>query len=498
MFKEVESFIKENGLLDGVGHVIVALSGGADSVCLLELMKRLSEETQKREGEKKDRRDSRKKEREDGREIRGFEISAVHINHGIREESDEEEKFVKALCDRLVIPCKIIRLDVPAYADTNGLGIEEAARLLRYKALENEAKRIIGDRTEEDDSANGPAAGDKTEETKESVGQVRIALAHHRDDQAETVIFNLFRGSELKGLSGMRPKNGIYIRPLLFAGKEDILSYVKERGLSFVTDESNYDVTYSRNRIRHNILPEADKVHGKSAEKIAETADRLAAASDYIENETAKAFEAVVRDENGSLSAYKKEIAKLHPFMQQSVLYEMICKAGGHKKDITHKHAEDLLKLMNNRNGGQISLPYGLTGYCDQSCISVKKEEPAGRSAACNIRFSIFLRKDLDSVPDSRYTKWLDYDKIGRQPEVRTRRPGDYIFFEDDKGNLHKKSIKDYFINEKISRSERDKILLVADGDHILWIVGHRISAAVKISDETKEVLVVSAEETDK
>lgn len=459
--KEFKNYIEENGLLDKAGHVIVALSGGADSVCLLELLKRLREE-----------------------DAKGFELSAVHINHGIRKESDEEEVFVKNICEKLGVPCQVKKLDVPGYAKEKGLGVEEAARALRYEALNEEAAHIYEKKSRESG--------------QERDRDVRIALAHHRDDQAETVLFNLFRGSELKGLSGMRPKNGIYIRPLLFATKEDILSYVKERGLSFVSDESNNDITYSRNRIRHNILPEADKVHGKSAEKIAETAERLAAASDYIENETAKAFEDVVRDENGSLSADKKEIAKLHPFMQQSVLYEMICKAGGHKKDITHKHAGDLLKLMNNRNGGQIALPYGLTGYCDQSCISVKKEEPVSRSAACNIRFSIFLRKDLDSVPDSRYTKWLDYDKIGRQPEVRTRRPGDYIFFEDDKGNLHKKSIKDYFINEKISRSERDKIPLVADGEHILWIVGHRISAAVKISDETKEVLVVSAEETDK
>ena len=459
--KEFKNYIEENGLLDKVGHVIVALSGGADSVCLLELLKRLREE-----------------------DAKGFELSAVHINHGIRKESDEEEVFVKNICEKFGVPCQVKKLDVPGYAKEKGLGVEEAARALRYEALNEEAAHIYEKKSRESG--------------QERDRDVRIALAHHRDDQAETVLFNLFRGSELKGLSGMRPKNGIYIRPLLFATKEDILSYVKERGLSFVTDESNYDVTYSRNRIRHNILPEADKVHGKSAEKIAETAERLAAASDYIENETAKAFEAVVRDENGSLSADKKEIAKLHPFMQQSVLYEMICKAGGHKKDITHKHAGDLLKLMNNRNGGQISLPYGLTGYCDQSSISVKRAEPVSRSVARNIRFSIFLRKDLDGIPDSRYTKWLDYDKIGRQPEVRTRRPGDYIFFEDDKGNLHKKRLKDYFIEEKISRSERDQIPLVADGDHILWIVGHRISAAVKISDETKEVLIVSAEEADK
>ena len=459
--KEFKNYIEENGLLDKAGHVIVALSGGADSVCLLELLKRLREE-----------------------DAKGFELSAVHINHGIRKESDEEEVFVKNICEKFGVPCQVKKLDVPGYAKEKGLGVEEAARALRYEALNEEAAHIYEKKSRESG--------------QERDRDVRIALAHHRDDQAETVLFNLFRGSELKGLSGMRPKNGIYIRPLLFAGKEDILSYVKERGLSFVTDESNYDVTYSRNRIRHNILPEADKVHGKSAEKIAETADRLAAASDYIENETAKAFEDVVRDENGSLSADKKEIARLHPFMQQSVLYEMICKAGGHKKDITHKHAGDLLKLMNNRNGGQISLPYGLTGYCDQSSISVKRADSAGRSVARNIRFSIFLRKDLDGIPDSRYTKWLDYDKIGRQPEVRTRRPGDYIFFEDDKGNLHKKRLKDYFIEEKISRSERDQIPLVADGDHILWIVGHRISAAVKISDETKEVLIVSAEEADK
>lgn len=447
IYASFKKYIEDKKLLSDTDSVIIGLSGGADSVCLLLLFDKLS------------------KERTD------LKISAVHIHHGIRKASDDEEIFVKILCEEINIPCKVIRLDVDSYAKENSLGTEEAARNLRHEALLKEAK----------------AQGERT----------KIALAHHLNDQAETVLFNLFRGSEIKGLSGIRPENGRIIRPLLFASKEEILDHLKSENAEYVTDESNSDVTYSRNRIRINILPEAEKAYASAGRHIAESAERIALADDFINKEADRIFNEIADKKAYSYKIEKEKFNALHPFMKQTIAYEMIVRAGGHKKDVTHTHVDALIDLAASKGGGTIDLPYNVKGYADQKDVGVKcgnaVDEKGSKPATYEVSFEMEERKNLGEIPVLEYTKWFDCDKIGKHPEVRKRLSGDYIFFEDKNGDLHKKNLKDYLIDEKISRFERDDIELLADGSHVLWVIGYRISAAAKVTDETKNVLIVKA-----
>ena len=205
---DVEKFIRKYNMLQSGDCVIAGVSGGADSVCMLLILHELSESM-------------------------GFSVRAVHLNHMIRgDEADRDEAFVAELCDRINVPLKSFRRNVPEIAAEEGLSSEEAGRKIRYQLFEE-------------------AADDAQKEFK----RVRIAVAHNRDDLAETVIFNMARGSSLKGLTGIRPVRDDIIRPILFAGRNEIEDYLAEKGESYCTDSTNLGDDYSRNRIRHVIIP---------------------------------------------------------------------------------------------------------------------------------------------------------------------------------------------------------------------------------------------------
>ena len=227
MIRRTKEYILENKMIKNHSTVLVALSGGADSVCLLLVLNEIK--------------------RQCADEL-DFALEAVHVEHGIRgAESREDARFASDLCERLNIPCHVHSVDVPQYAASHGLGLEEAARILRYEAFEEEAGRYP--------CKTAYAADQKQGNSRQAV----VAVAHHMEDNAETVLFQMLRGSGAKGLSGMHPvsvKNGVtYIRPLLSATRAQIEEYLKENGQAFVTDATNTDTAYSRNKLRHDVFP---------------------------------------------------------------------------------------------------------------------------------------------------------------------------------------------------------------------------------------------------
>ncbi len=429
-------------MLDQADIVVAGVSGGADSVCLFTLLN----EFRKEEG-------------------LPFALEAVHVHHGIRkEEAGRDAEFVRRLCEENGIPFHLYREDVPKKAEEWKISEEEAGRRVRYEAFRN----ALGIR-------NG-----------------MIATAHNADDRAETVLFNLFRGASLSGLSGIRPVNGNIIRPLLYVTRQEIEGFLKERGIPYVEDETNRSDDYTRNRIRHHILSYAkEEISGAAVENICRAAGLAAAAEDYLQGLANKQLEDI-RQRDGS---FKITLPLSDPYMGGRLIYLVLCELAGKKKDIAHVHVQSVLSLAGKGGEKNLDLPYGIgVRKTDEILHFFRKEDvPEGDELSGEPEYEISQRIledfDRDKIPAGLYTKWFDYDKINSTLCVRKRRPGDYLCIDE---SLHRKALKDYLIDEKIPKSERDSLLLLADEDHILWVIGHRISEYYKVSDRTGRVLEVT------
>lgn len=469
MIEKIESFVKQYHMIDEGDTVIAGISGGADSVCLLlvllELQKKLS-----------------------------FSLEAVHIEHGIRgKESIADAQFTQALCARLGVPFYRFDYCVPNYAREHGLSEEEAGRVLRYQAFEERASRHE---------------------------KGKIAVAHNQNDQAETILFHLARGSSVKGMAGMPPVRDKIIRPLLTVSRKEIETYLKERGEAYCTDMTNLITDYARNKVRHQILPVLTELNPKALLHMEQTAEDIRGIEQYMDSQTAALWERCVteplekeacgRGEAHSTLCIRREIIKEHPVLVKALIHRALTQAAGSSKDLTRVHVEGVVKLFSSQVGRRIRLPYHMTA--ERIYDGVRIERTAGSVRAyekslggallsenkaeeipleqCPL-FRLHLQKYKENeveIPKKPYTKWIDYAKIKDNLCVRTRRQGDFITI-DEKGRTQK--LKQFFVNEKVPKEERDKILLIADGSHIVWIVGSRISAYYKVSAQTEEILEI-------
>lgn len=459
--KRVETFIREQGLLAPGDRILVAVSGGADSVCLLHLLTEL-------------------------RKNWGWQLRAVHVNHQIRPgEAERDEAFVKAYCTRCSVEYCCQSVDVKGLVRDGGLSEEEAGRTLRYQVFEEEARRW------EQEYRQGEEAA------------VKIAVAHHRDDQAETVLFHLFRGSGLKGLGGIPAVRGRVIRPLLSVGRQEILSYLREEGLEFCQDSTNFSEEYTRNRIRQEILPMIEaKVNVQAAGHIVQAAKKMRQADLYLAGQAERWLkkygvqEGTEAEPRLRAGADAKVFAKEEEIIQTYIIRQMIVWLSGAEKDVTNAHVEAVRALLGKPVGKQVDLPYGLRARRSYHKLWLEKKGKAGKKGEISLpklEMKVFSYEKGMEIPQNQYTKWLDCDKIKGALSVRTRQTGDYFFLPGG----GRKSIKAYMIDEKIPASLRERILLLADGNHILWIIGKRISEGCKVTDGTKRILQVHVREAD-
>lgn len=474
MLRELQKRIKEFHMVSFGDKVLVGVSGGADSVCLLLVLLELQKELD-------------------------FVVEAIHVEHGIRgEESLSDAEFVEDLCGQLHVPCHTISVDVPAYCKQTGLGTEEAARMLRYQVFARLA----------------------TEE------KAKIALAHHQEDNAETILFQMVRGSSLTGLCGMQPirkdENGVcYIRPLLDWHREEIENFLKRRGVKWRVDSTNAQLDYARNFLRAQIIPKLEQINPQTVEHINQTAGHLTEMKSYMDAETEKVWAQIV-DADDQVSWRIDDFEELHPVMQRQIIYKAITYVAGRKKDITSTHVEEVRMLSKGQSGKRVSLPYGITVWKEFQAVylAVGKEQTSDKTAIENVyEVSADCLADLwkkpaeeriltisvgdhgekiicrgihgteSEIPKKIYTKWFDYDIIKEGFCIRTRRSGDY-FISDVLG--HRKKLKEYFIDEKIPLSERDKRWLLAKDREVLWLIGGRISEHVKVSQKTKRIIEIT------
>lgn len=455
--KRVKEYMEAYRMVRPGEGIVAAVSGGADSVCLLLILRELSAQI-------------------------GFRLAAFHLNHCLRgAEADRDEQFVKELCERLHIPLVAVRADVAGYARENGLSEEEAGRELRYRYLE---------------------------QTAEQYSCEKIATAHHRADQAETVLMNLFRGSGLKGLGGIRPVRGRIIRPLLCLEREEIEAYLLKCGVSWCEDSTNRELEYARNRVRNVLMPWLkENINDRAGEHILKTAELAAQADEYFENLAERILEQTVSAGGGPVSGGAKasdnqkifvrtELFDSQPGIVQTYLARaMIRRAAGREKDISARHIEAVCALAGPGKGVSADLPYGLRAVRGYDTITVgKRPETAEMETENKPEFPDFSvetrefpwKKGME-IPQKRYTKWFDYDRIKDALSLRHRESGDYFQIEGGKTKL----LKRYFIDEKIPSKLRDEIWLLTEGNHVLWAIGYRISEYYKISETTNTVLEV-------
>ena len=484
MYARVVSYIREQDLLRAGDRVVAGVSGGADSVCLLHVLVRLREEM-------------------------GLTIRAVHVHHGLRgAEADRDAAFVEALSARWNVPCRVVRADVRGYAAAEGLSEEEAGRILRYRAFAGEAEKLAAGQAE---SAACEAGAEDGRSAKSPA--VKIAVAHQKEDQAETILHNLLRGSALRGLTGMAPsacpdgweraadregpgKEGagrgriLLIRPLLAVSRGEIREYLTRNHLEYCEDSTNGTNGYTRNRIRRLLPLLCRDVNERAVDHILAAGERIRQADAYFEREAERIWNesGVVCPDRCGIPA---DVLGSQPDILAGYLaMKMIKLEAGSVRDISAVHAEQIRSLAGMETGKGADLPYGLRAVREYGMIWLEKTARVVRDESRPaVTFSRFPREKNQKIPENRYTKWFDYDKIEGALSVRTRRTGDYITL---KGG-HRKSVKSYMIDGKIPRQERDRIPLLAEGSHVLWIVGYRISEYYKVTEETKEILQAQA-----
>ncbi len=484
MMEKVLSYIKKQHLIEKDDKLIVALSGGADSVALLYFLKEIQGEYQ-------------------------LELLAAHVNHGIREEADEDEAFCNRLCEELGVPLRCFHIEPEELENEKGMGLEEAARAARYKLLEQCLKEA---------------------------GFDKIVTAHHANDNAETMLFQLFRGSGLKGLSGIPAARGWIIRPFLCVTREEILKYLCDNDLKHVEDVTNRDTRYSRNRIRAEIIPAAERVNASAVENMSRCAEQLEDIQAYLEDEAADFLSQNAHFDGDGAAVSLVALKRLPTALQREVLHESVTSVCGSRRDITFSHVEAVRELLYKDGQKDCALPYGLTArkgyetlrvFANNSrekndCAEKDKTEgqnPGNRNfrstGKCgaeafplpeNGKISLpdgsqlilrtfpvaSLGEKINNIPQNDCTKWFDCDKIRSNLMLRHRRPGDYLIVTADGG---RKSLQDYLVNAKVERDERNGRWLLADGSHILWVIGLRISMAYRVTETTKNILEVHLEE---
>ncbi len=463
---KVKAFVKELNMLQTGDHIVIGLSGGADSVCLFYILQSLAKEYD-------------------------LTLTAVHVEHGIRaKEALQDAEFVVELCKKEGVACVVEHVDIPSLAKQEGCSEEEMGRKIRYEIFEQVARRV---------------------------GANKIAVAHHKNDVAETMLFHLCRGTGIAGLCAMTPVRGNLIRPLLVLDREEIVAYLQEKQVQYCNDSTNEDTTYTRNYIRKEILPRLKEVNPKVIDHMVQTAHLLEGANDTLKG-CIKAQEevTVVFGENearikASLFESKNE------YIISGVLHNVIGELAGSKKDIHRIHIQDVSNLAELQVGKKTDLPYGLFAIKEYDGICIKKVPEAGTKEDVKrseiplkipgetvlwdgqtVQTRIFSAdeiEDIHKIPDKACTKWFDYDIINGCISVRNRRSGDYMVVRADGGT---KKIKELFIHEKVLQQQRDDVVLFAKDRMVLWAVGVRMGEYGKINPETKQVLEIKYMEEEK
>ena len=462
LLDQVKHDIESNELLRKGDAVVVGVSGGADSVCLLKVLKELQHQFQ-------------------------LTIYAVHVNHGLRgAEADEDQRYVESICKEWEIPLKIFRADVRALSLKNRISLEEAGRETRYRLL-NEVLRQTGSRF--------------------------IAVAHQQEDQAETIMLHLLRGSGLDGLCGMSLKQDSIIRPLLNVPRKEILEFLHENRIAYCTDSSNLGSDYTRNRIRNVLFPRITEMFTVNpVNQLVRLSEIVQEERDFLEETSKAAYYAVSMNETETVEISIQALKTYHRAIIKRIIRHAWERINESKKNLEQGHVNQILSLVfEGRTGKRINLPRGIEARVSYdrlifSRLPEKAEEgfsysvklsgaTEAKKAGGTLLASIlptgeaFLHYGAPkNIKENSLVQLFDYDKLREGIFLRSRQPGDRV---RPYGPGGEKKLKEFFIDQKIPREKRLTAPLVARDNRIVWIIGMRTSQEFRADQGTRTVLVL-------
>ncbi len=431
MLNKVISAIEKYEMFKYNTSVAVALSGGADSVCLLYVLSTLKDKY-------------------------GLTLSAIHVNHSLRgEESDRDEAFAKSLCEKLGIPITVKKVNARSLAEKTGESIELAAREARYDIFKKEAAGLV-------------------------------ATAHTASDNTETVLFNMTRGSGLKGVCGIPPKRDIFVRPLIFCTREEVENYLSENEISFVTDSSNLTDDYTRNFLRHRVVPALKKINPAAEKRVAEMCKTLREDEDFISSTARKIY--ILCLKNGRLDA--ELLSVQHPAIIKRVIALYLFEQHGITTDSLH--IENCFKIL--FSSGKTGLSGGYSAICEKGFFNLVSDHKK--------KDDVFFEVETEEI-DLKTTKInnlllknaIDCGKINGSLSIRTRLPSDSIRL---RGRNCTKSLKKLFNEEEIPKELRNKIPVISDDGGVIWVYMAGVSERVAVSEKTGKALLIKVKEISK
>jgi len=458
LLERVKETIKRYAMLEQGERVLVAVSGGVDSVVLLDILCRLAAEYT-------------------------LDLTIAHLDHGLRgEEAREDARFVAHLARKEKLALIEKKLDVAEFSKEKRIGIEEGARLLRRDFLH--------------------AAADE-------VGAAKIALGHTQNDRGETMLFNLIRGAGPTGLVGIRPVNLSVIRPLIEVSREEILSYARSCDLPWREDRTNQDLSFSRNRIRHRILPLLREMNPRVLAALQRTADLLATEELALDDLLAPLWvKVLIVQAEDRIVIQRGRLSQLYKGVQALLLRRGIARLRGDLQGIEKVHIDALLGLVaSHRAHGKLDLP-GFVARFQGDELTLEEGEmenplsfevpiALGRTEISSLGISLDLSIENrigsgeSQIAEDREVEVADADRVQFPLHVRGRRPGDRFA---PLGLGGEKKLKNFYIDERVPFYDRDRVALLCDRQKIIWVVGLRLSDAVRVTSETKKVLIMRKE----
>lgn len=465
MLKKVRETIENHSMLASGDHLLVAVSGGADSVCLLRVLLQLADEYRLR-------------------------LTVAHLNHGLRgSESDAEELFVRRLSAELGVEALCETVDIGSLASGKGRSQEEVGREERYRFLEGAARRC---------------------------GAGKIATGHHRGDQAETVLMNLLRGSGPEGLKGILPvRSGRIIRPLLEVDRAEIVAYLRRTGSACMTDSSNLSPLFLRNRIRAELIPELRANYNpRLVEALCHTAGIIRREDDYLKQVVRRVIDGWGVDPGAAAATLPvADLCGLHEALQGRIVKLLLETAAPSQNGISHRHIAAVLALSRKAGGRSrsLDLPFGIRVEKEGGTLRIQKGGERGargrerkpapppfeyrvtipatihlKEIDRTVHFEWIEKPTLREMKEASRKAFMDYERIYLPLILRSAAPGERV---DLLGGGGKKKLKEYFIDGKVPRGLRKRIPLLVDAQSVVWVAGERISERVRVTGETKKVL---------
>lgn len=429
MIKRVIEIVESKKMIYKNDNIILGLSGGSDSVTLFHILRRL-------------------------KDIYKFDLEVVHINHGIRDESYDDAIFCENLCKEYGVQITVYNIDIKDIAKKENISIEECGRNKRRQCYDKHFK---------ENRCN------------------KIALGHNLNDVAETFLMQLIRGSGVQGLGSIRSKTKDIIRPLIEINKKDIEDFCKLEGYRYVVDKTNFTMDYERNRIRNHLIPLLEQKYSK---KIVNTINRtskiLEEENKYLEQISKEKFEQLKEIEENSISLNIKNLKREHKAIRKRIVRHCIHYMNKTLKGITFRHTEQVIELLNKENGKSINLPSKLIVKKNYTMVKFYKEtKKTNKQIELEINKKYYIEQELFflSINDKKITineneqlilQKQFYSEKNLPFILRSRAINDKIYFKTLGGN---KSIKKYFIDEKIPKETRENILLIAQENKVLIIL---------------------------